>query len=50
VQLLQRAEAADLVQLRGLTAGDTVITSPGIIDAGARLQVARQQASTGGQP
>jgi RND family efflux transporter MFP subunit len=50
VQLIQRDEVTGEVQLRGITAGDTVIVSPGNIREGARLQIAPQQASAGGQP
>ena len=50
VQLLQLDDAASVVQLRGITAGDTVIVSPGNVTEGVRLQIARQQASAGGQP
>jgi RND family efflux transporter MFP subunit len=50
VQLLQRDESSGAVQLRGIAAGDTVIVSPGNISEGAKLQIARQQASAGGRP
>ena len=50
VQLIQRDEVGAAVQLRGIAAGDTVIVAPGNIDEGTRVQVAKQQASAGGQP
>jgi RND family efflux transporter MFP subunit len=50
VQMLQRDDAAAVVQLRGITAGDTVITSPGVVSEGARLQIAGSEASAGARP
>ncbi|NJD09384.1 MAG: efflux RND transporter periplasmic adaptor subunit [Gemmatimonadetes bacterium] len=50
VTVLQRDDAAALVQLRGVSAGDTVIVSPGNVTEGTRLQIAKQPASAGGQP
>ena len=49
VTVLQRDEAASLVQLRGISAGDTVIVSPGNVTEGSKLQIVRQQASAGGR-
>lgn len=50
VTVLQRDEAASLVQLRGINPGDTVIVSPGNVTEGSKLQIVRQQASAGDRP